>query len=573
MASYNPLSQNNNSTIASSSVENRGLFSRLLRNLSNYGMDFTEMLRNTVSVGKNEDPYAQKEGLGYDYLSQKAIASVLNKQSIPYLNKQSLDKIKMLYEYAAKSDLVIYVDKIASEAIIYSDDKDFVTLKALSSDYSQDIQDKCQEYFEKIYHRYGFSDGITAWNLMKEFLITGYIANEIIWDDKKKNIIGFNQIDPLTLVPGYDPSIGNLWLQYPEDPQLRRIFLDSQIVFISYSPQREVQTSYLEGLIRPYNQLKLLEQTRIMFNVINASLHQVFTIPTFGMSKSQAEQQLGSLVSDLSESVQWMDTGELFINGTKQLPLNKQYWYPEGEHGKPSMELVMPQGNDLNEDSMLKWFMDILKTATKIPFQHLERENGGGSVYFQAADMTRDDIEYGTFINRLRTMFKSIILKPLKLQMCMEFPELKDDHVFLNQLDVIFNSNQLFEELKKISNIQKRIELISSMATLKKNNVRPYFHMDFLIDNYMQLTVEQKQENESYWIKNPDGGGETEEGGGSMDSGMGGGPQGGTSGGETQGGLPEGAQASQGVSETEGGETTEPTDVGAETEGDTEFEF
>ena len=52
--------------------------------------------------------------------------------------------------------------------------------------------------------------------------------------DKKKNIIHFNRLRPETLVPAFEPSIGHLWIQFPEDPQLRRIFLDSQIIFVSY---------------------------------------------------------------------------------------------------------------------------------------------------------------------------------------------------------------------------------------------------------------------------------------------------------------------------------------------------
>jgi hypothetical protein len=65
--------------------------------------------------------------------------------------------------------------------------------------------------------------------------------------------------------------------------------------------------------------------------------------------------------------------------------------------------------------------------------------------------MTRDEVKFNNFINRLRANYKELIVKPLKLQMCMEFPELKDDEIFLNQVDISFNSNQLFEEWKKLA--------------------------------------------------------------------------------------------------------------------------
>lgn len=509
MASYNPNNQQNN-TYISSAVENKGLFSRMLRNLSSFGMKYDDMiLRNTVGVGMNEDPYTQKANSMYDYFSSKAVASVLSKKSIPYLDRSYPDKRRILREYSIKDELRDYVSTVCDETIIYNE-KDFCSPKPLSNDYSQDIRDKYQEYFEKIYSKFGFSDTITAWNTLKDFLIDGYVAIEMVWDDKKKNIVYFNRMKPETLVPAYEPSIGNLWIQYPEDPQLRRIFLDSQIVFVSYSTQHDYsETSYLEGLIKPYNQLKIIEQTRIMFNIINATVYQKFTIPIKGLPRQRAEEQVGQLISDYSEEVEWDDTlGTLTINGTKHLPYNKQLWFPDGEAGTPQMELVSPEGHNLNESDILSWFLNILKRASKIPFQRFEKENGGGNVFSDASEMTRDEVKFGNFINRLRAIFKELIVKPLKLQMCMEFPELKDDEIFLNQVDIIFNSNQLFEEWKKLGNMEKRANILSSMLQIQKSDGQPYFHIDFLIDKVMKLTPEEQEENKAYWIKSSQGGGQ-----------------------------------------------------------------
>lgn len=521
MASYNPLnSQNQNNTYISSAVENKGLFNRLLRNLSNFGMRYDDMIiRNTVGVGINEDPYSQKNNSMYDFFSQKAVSSVLNRKSVPYLDRSYADKRRILREYSIKDELRDFVSAVADESIIYNDDKDFCAPKPLSNDYSQDVKDKYQEYFEVIYHRFGFGDSITAWNMMKDFLIDGYVAIEIVWDDKKKNIIHFNRLRPETLVPAYEPSVGNLWIQYPEDPQLRRIFLDSQIVFVSYSTQNDYsETSYLEGLIKPYNQLKILEQTRIMFNIINATIYQKFTIPIKGLPRQRAEEQIGQLIADYSEEIEWDDTlGTVSINGRKHLPYNKQVWFPEGDAGTPAMELVSPEGHNLNENDMLTWFYNILKRASKIPFQRFEKENGGGNIFSDASEMTRDEIKFNNFINRLRANYKELIVKPLKLQMCMEFPELKDDEVFLNQCDINFNSNQLFEEWKKLANFEKRAGILSTLLGIQTADGQPYFHIDYLIDKVMKLSEEEKQENKAYWIKSAKGGGEAGEVEGGME--------------------------------------------------------
>jgi hypothetical protein len=504
MASYNLLSQQRqNIGFITSGVENKGLFSRLLRNLSSWGMRYDDMIiRNTVGVGMNEDPYSQKNNSMYDFFSQRAVASVLNKKSIPYLDRSYSDKRRILREYSIKDEIRDFVSTVADETIIYNE-KDFCSLKPLSNDYSQDIKDKYQEYFEKIYNRFGFSDGITAWNMVKDFLIDGYVAIEIVWDDKKKNIIHFNRLRPETLVPAYEPSIGNLWIQYPEDPQLRRIFLDSQIVFISYSTQNDYsETSYVEGLIKPYNQLKIIEQTRIMFNIINATVYQKFTIPIKGLPRQRAEEQIGQLIADYSEEVEWDDTlGTLTINGSKHLPYNKQLWFPEGDAGTPAMDLVSPEGHNLNESDILTWFYNSLKRASKIPFQRFEKENGGGNIFSDASEMTRDEVKFSNFINRIRSNWKELIVKPLKLQMCMDFPELKNDEIFLNQCDIIFNSNQLFEQWKKLANMQKKSEILTTLLGIQKADGQPYFHIEYLMDRVFQLTQEEKDENQSYWMK------------------------------------------------------------------------
>lgn len=525
MASYNPLNnQGQFQYNANSAVENRGLFSRILRNLSTWGMNYDDMImRNQVGVGINEEPYAQQGNSMYDFFSKRAVASILNRKSIPYLDRAYADKRRILREYSIKDEIRDFISTVCDECVIYSD-KDFCSPKQLPSEFTQDIKDKYQEYFEKIYNRYGFADSVSAWMLMKDFLIDGYVAMEIIWDDKKKNIISFNRLRPETLVPAFEPSIGHLWIQYPEDPQLRRIFLDSQIIFISYSSQNDYsETSYVEGLIKPYNQLKIIEQTKIMFNIVNATLYQKFVIPIKGLGRQRAEEQIGQLIQDYSEEVEWDDSlGTLRINGQKHLPYNKQYWFPEGDGGTPNMEIMNAgAGHNLNEDDILKWFFNILKRASKIPMQRFQSdENGGGNVFSDAAEITRDEAKFGNFVMRLRANFKELLVKPLKLQMLVEFPELKDDERFMNEVDIQFLSNQLFEEWKKLGNLSKKAEILGTLNGIQKADGQPYFHIEYLIDHVLKLTPEEKEENKKYWLKDAAGaggaaaGGEGAEGGG-----------------------------------------------------------
>jgi hypothetical protein len=149
---------------------------------------------------------------------------------------------------------------------------------------------------------------------------------------------------------------------------------------------------------------------------------------------------------------------------------------------------------------MLTWFYNALKRASKIPFQRFDKENGGGNLFSDASEMTRDEIKFYNFVNRLRANFKELIVKPLKLQMLIEFPELKDDEVIMNQMDITFNSNQVFEEWKKLGNLAKKAEIFGTLVGIM-NGEKPYFHVDYLIDNVFKLTQEEIAENQRYWAK------------------------------------------------------------------------
>jgi len=574
MSSYNP--SNNQTWNNNQGGNNKGFFSRTLRDLSNWGMFYDDMVtKNKVTIGINEDPnqLAGSDGM-YDFFSQRAISSILSQKSIAYLDKGIGDKIRILREYSIKDEIRDFITTICDETIIYGDDEKFCRPKKIKHDYPQEVKDRYYEIFEEMYNTFNFSNGKRGWDIFRRFLIDGFVAFEIVWDDKAQNIIGYEEIDPVTVIPGYEPESGShIWIQFPEDPTMRKVILDSQLIYLSYKAQNEYsETSYVEGLIRPYNQLKIIEQSKIMFNMANATVYQKYVIPIKDLPRQRAEESVGKMIANYSEEVSWDDTmGTYEINGSKHIPYNKQLWFPEGESGTPQFELISPDGHNLNENDMLTWFYNALKRASNIPFSRFDKDNGGGDIYGDSSEMTRDEVKFGNFIQRLRTSFKEIIIKPLKLQMLMEFPEYKDDHKFLNQINVEFNSNDLFEEWKKLANIAKRAEIITTLNSAIDVGDKPYFHPDYLAEKYLKLTEEEMQENAAYWKRKPIGeGGEGGEGGG--DFGGGGGDFGG--GGEDFGGGDGGGFGGDddlGGGDDIGGDDIGGDDTGGDDTGDFEF--
>lgn len=504
--------------------DNKAFFNRIIRKLSTFGMDTDSMMmKNSNAVGYNETPTPTgTKDYMYDVFSKNAVAQLFQSKSISLLDRSYTEKVRILREYSIKGEIADYVTMLADEAILYDDDEDFCTPSNLSDEFDKDVMKKYTENFNKIYYRFGFSDGIAAWSAFKKLLIDGYIAYEIIYDDKYKEIKCFKELDPSTLLPGIEPTTGdNIWIQFPESPQFRRILLDSQIIYISYASGSSFsEISYVERLIRPFNQLKLLEQTKIMFNLANAMMYKKFTVPVDGMSPQKAEETVAKLIADYKEEITFNDQfGTVTINGSPHIPYNKEYWFPTGEAGEPSVELISQEGHNLNENDMLIWFFNALKRASRIPFSRFDKDNGGGNVFGDTSEMSRDEETFFFFVQRLRAIFKEIIVKPWRLQMQIDFPELINDENFLRKLDVNFNGSNLYHEWRKLANLQKRAEIAGNlMSQITRPDGTPFLHVELVVRDIIKFDEEFLLENERWWKKRPSG----SIGGGTGDTGMGG---------------------------------------------------
>ena len=523
---------------------NPTIFNRVLRGLSNVfgGLDYNEMkVKNAYALGVHEETsdvaYHPQSTNMYDLFTKKTIARFLDKKSIAYLDRTYLDKRKILRQYSIKDEIKDFITQICDECIIYDENNKFCYVKDLPDTFDQTIRQKYQETFNKIMNEFNFIDGVVAWNYLRNLIIDGYIAFEIIYDDRQKNIIDLAPLDPMTLIVATDPMSNTMiWIQFPDNPQLRRILLDSQIVYISYSNNNEYgDTSYVENLIRPYNQLKMLEQAKLLYNINQASLYKKFIIPVDGLSRQQAEQQIYELMSDYHEDVQWDEhLGLVSMNGSTNIPHSKDFWFPSSGSQSPTFEIVRPEQNNLAEDTTLQWFYKNFKRASKIPFQRHEEETGGGTLYDSTTSMTRDEIKFKNYITRVRTIFKELITKPLRIQMVLDFPELKKDVIFANSLRLLFNSDVLFEEWKYLANLDKRSQIAATLSSnLMDAEQKPYLSVEWIARNIMKFSDKDIEENEKYKMMErkkalQNAGVAPPEGGGGPPGGMGGGGGGGS---------------------------------------------
>jgi hypothetical protein len=478
-----------------------------VKTLSTFGMKYDDLVvKNSQAIGATEANFLRSNKIDDEAtLYSLAQQDTQTKQYISYYDKDYKGKREYLRKFALNSEIDYLLDLVADEAISY-DPKHFFAYPAFLNfhDFSDKMMNGVNSAYKKIYDVWGFGDDISAWQLFRQFLVEGFLSFEIVYDDKGKNIIGFKELDPVTLLPSVEKqpngSYLNVWIQYPEDEKKRRVLYDSQIIYISYAKGNSVsRISYVERLIRPYNVLRIMEYTRVIWSVMNASFRLKMTVPIGSKSPQKAMQTLGELMSIYKEDVKFdNDTGELLVDGRPKIQFYKNYMIPSGTNGTPTIEPVNISGPNLSDTTPIQYFWEKFLQESKIPVSRFSGPDftPQGAVGTGAEGLDKDEIRFSKFINRLRSVFQEILTKPLYYQLCSDFPAVKNDFSFKSQIGLSFVTENPFRINQEIEVLSKKKDAVVSLAGLTDDFEKPYFSLNFLIRNMLGMSADDLRENE-----------------------------------------------------------------------------
>jgi hypothetical protein len=482
---------------------------KILKDLSSLGMAYDDMIiRNSRAVGFTENqmgysfnPMGSDGDDMYGAFAALSLTDTNLKKNIAFFDQDYTRKRDQLRTFAVQDEIEEILDVITDEAIVF-DESNYMAYADFNGHIGESIEEEIADVYNNIYNYIGFNDSVQPWNYFRKWLIDGFLAFEIVYNDKQTEIIGFKELDPISLMPGIDTDDGKkVWIQYKGEGAKERTLWDSQIIYISYSQVNSpMRISYTERLIRSFNLLRIMEHSRIIWAVSNASFKTQFTIPVGGKSKTRAKQSLSTLMNSYREVVDFnFESGEIQTNGKPMMPFNKEYWLPSKDGQTPEITTIGGDGPDLGDTESLKYFSDKLQLASKIPFSRFDRE-GGNTYDMEASGMLRDEIKFGRFISRLRSIFQEILVKPVYLQMCLNHPELKNDIAFKAGLGLDFIKDNVFEEMKEMELQTKRVDFIGNMKTQLSTMTAemeeiPYFDLGFLIKRYGGFTRDDMKAN------------------------------------------------------------------------------
>lgn len=498
--------------------EKKSKFSKILTSLSKYGMNYSDDIQKNMQAIPADKLLQPKE----DALLQQSLwgAGVNNWKVKPeeekgFAQKSLTQKRDILRKMAMQPELEDILDIMANESIVYDDDLAYICQPFLDTSLIQDLNEKSADEirsavdtaFYKIYMLLSWKQN--AWDDYKRYLVDGVMAYEIIYDNLEhpKAVIGIVDLDPATLTKVVKEGI-TYWIQFKDILGRERTLLDSQVIYIKYEDSGvSTRQSYLERLIRPFNLYRIVEQAQVIWTVTQSSFKTLFTIPVGGMNKTKGMQTLASAMNRYKEDISFnTETGELQINGRTNMPFNKEYWMPENEQGRPQIETLVDNGPQLNDSDQIRYFEAKLWKMSKIPASRFDKDAQSTWFGTDATQALREEIDFTRFVQRIRNSFSEILLKPLRIQLTLTIPDIKNDKRILDSVSLRWNSYNLFEEMMNIEVMTKRVEFIGTMKdsltiTDSEGEEVPFFSPKFLIMKYLKMSEADLELNEKYKLE------------------------------------------------------------------------
>lgn len=255
---------------------------------------------------------------------------------------------------------------------------------------------------------------------------------------------------------------------------------------------RNMVLSYLHKAIKPLNQLRMIEDAVVIYRLSRAPERRVFYIDVGNLPKMKADQYLKDIMTKFRNKVVYdANTGEV-RDDRRFMSMIEDFWIPRRGEGKGTEITTLPAGQNLGELTDVKYFEGKLYKSLNVPMSRLE-QNQGFSLG-RTTEITRDELKFSRFVEKLRNKFSIMFDELMKRQLALkgiaspeEWDELKEDIHY----DFIKDNN--FAELKEAELITSRVTLLNSMIPY----VGTYYSMNWVRKNVLHLTEEEIKEMKS----------------------------------------------------------------------------
>jgi hypothetical protein len=425
--------------------------------------------------------------------------------------KNEVELISRYREMAMQPEIESAIDDIVNEAIVKDDDGQVTNIVLDNLNQPDKIKKAIKEEFQNILRILNYNN--MAQDIFRRYYIDGRLFYNIIID-KENPVAGIKElryIDPRKirkvreLKKQKDDKTGaevvNVANEYyifndkvvtgsstNYGPIGVRITTDSIISVVSglMDSRRAVVLSYLHKAIKPLNQLRMIEDATVIYRISRAPERRIFYIDVGNLPKLKAEQYLRDIMVKYKNKLVYdANTGEV-RDDRKFLSMMEDFWLPRREGGKGTEITTLPGGQNLGELEDVKYFQKKLYQSLSVPISRLE-PNQGFSIG-RVAEVTRDELKFAKFVDRVRNKFSDIFDQALRVQCVLKGICTNEEwSLFKENIHYDFIKDNNFSELKEAELMTNRLQLLSSVDPYTGR----YFSQAWIQRNVLRLNDDE----------------------------------------------------------------------------------
>jgi hypothetical protein len=278
---------------------------------------------------------------------------------------------------------------------------------------------------------------------------------------------------------------------------------------------------YLHKAIKPVNQLKMIEDALVIYRVSRAPERRIFYIDVGNLPKLKAEQYVNDIMNKYRNKVVYdAATGEI-RDDRKHLSMMEDFWMPRREGGKGTEITTLNGGQNLGQIEDINYFQNKLYQCLNVPVSRMKPDQGFS--IGRSNEITRDEVKFNKFIERIRRKFSVLFSEALRVQLIAKQIIRPDEWEAISQdIRFDFQEDNHFAELKDSEIISNRISVL--------NQMQPYIGTYYSIEYVKRHVLKQSEEDIENIQKQMDAEQQqmqammTMQGGMPVDGGMGAGP-------------------------------------------------
>jgi hypothetical protein len=423
--------------------------------------------------------------------------------------KDDFDLIRRYREIAQHPECDMAVEDIINEVVV-SDERDSpVSISLDKLAISENIKGKIRNEFQECLSLLNFDE--KGHDIFKRWYIDGRIYFHKVIDPKspRKGLTEIRYIDPRKIKKVRDVTKGrdskgtgievveqtNEWFVYNEKGMSAansnaglKITTDS----ITYVTSGQVDATknmvmgHLHKAIKPVNQLRMIEDAVVIYRIVRAPERRIFYVDVGNLPKVKAESYLRDVMARYRNKLVYdASTGEI-RDDRKHMSMLEDFWLPRRDGAKGTEVTTLPGGQNLGEISDVVYFQKKLYKSLNVPISRMESENGFN--IGKAAEITRDELKFTKFIQRLRKRFTQVFQDILKTQLVLKgVITIEDWQRIKEHIQYDYLKDGYFAELKNAEMLRERLSLA--------NEVGPYIGKFYSIEYVRKYVLRQSDED------------------------------------------------------------------------------